>query len=198
SGSAALFLLFMNNGRAAPGQADIDLSRTVGWLPNYCNIMFDLDSHEPNNSHELNNSHEPVNSLAQVKQVKKQLNELQDGGLSYTCLRYMNQDKAVREQMAQLPEFQLEFTYLPKSAVPQSDDAEQSVHTLLQPAKESQGSTEGVMHVKFPPFGKSYYHDNCLNIRWGYCPTQYHQATMDAFINNQITQLKQLIDDCQI
>jgi hypothetical protein len=120
------------------------------------------------------------------------MSELNDYGLSYTSLRYMHNDFNIRAEMEKLPEFQLEFSYVPRAAVNKINQP----NTEIKVARESQGATEGVMHSKFPPFGKAFYTDNNkLTIKWGYCPTQHTNNTIKIFIDNQIKYLLDLIDN---
>ena len=177
AGSATLVLLFLHNGRSIRAAPDIDLSRTVGWLPNYCNRIFDLTGME--------NA-----GLQAVYRIKKQYDELQDDGLSYSCLRYMNKDPAIREEMKQFPKYQLEFNYIPPMVGVLNNDV---ITEYTRPAPESAGPNEGPMHSQFVPFGKALHQDGRLGIYWGYCPSRFTEETLQRFVDCQLANLKDLI-----
>ncbi len=180
TGSSALLLLFMHNGRSIKSAPTIDLSRTIGWLPNYCNLMLDLT--------DCNDD-----EIARTPYlVKQQMEELCDDGLSYSCLRYMHEDIGIRKEMSELPEFQLEFTYTP-SYKSLSTDNQMAVG--VNPATESVGTSQGEMHPSFQPFGKAYHLDGKLSIHWGYCPQMYSEITMQNFIDSQIKHAIHLVDE---
>ena len=179
SGSAALFLLFMNNGRAIRQAEGIDLSRTVGWLPNYCNILFDLNALGADAS-----------AAETLKQVQQQQAELQDGGLSFSSLKYLHQDENIRQQMHDLPDYQLEFTYLPDNKIAAQANP---LAGLVKPATEYQGETEGPMRPGYQPFGKAYHDGARLKVYWGYCSQRFSEKTMQRFLHDQLACLAELM-----
>lgn len=184
TGATSLFLLFMTNGRVVRAAEGVDLSRTMGWLPNYSPIMFDWEADDA------------VFSLTNVvKKIKSQLIELQDDGLSYSCLRYMNADPKVKAEMNSFPGYQLEFSYLPKAEGPQADAAGSVSAPMMRVADEHWGEEEAAMNSTFNPFAKSYHDEGQLKMRWGYSPCQYSRRTMQEFIDNHFRLLREIIKE---
>ncbi len=184
TGATALFLLFMTNGRVVRAAEDFDLGRTVGWLPNYSPIMFDWDADDAKSS--LKNV---------VHKIKDQMHQLQDDGLSYSCLRYMNTDHRVNSVMNSLPEFQLEFSYLPKVEDAETIAVKDIGAFTMRVADEHFGEEEGEMDAIFAPFVKSYHHEGKLKMRWGYSPRCHSERTMQKFIDDQFDYLRKIIKD---
>ncbi|PKF80669.1 hypothetical protein CW749_04850 [Vibrio sp. vnigr-6D03] len=179
SGSDAVFLVFMNNGRSISGARHLDLTRTLAWLPNYYNLMFDLT--------------EAQTLQDAVKNVAETLEKLNDVGLSFSALKYMCEDQEVRQTMAEIPRFHFEFGYIPSNSI-KGDEPE--FGKLMKLAQESQGYLDDVMYKDTPPLIKTYPVGDRLHMHWGYSPTQFTReyvekmnTTFHHYINEVVSTL---------
>jgi non-ribosomal peptide synthase protein (TIGR01720 family) len=122
TGSRSLVLDLEGHGREDLF-ADADLSRTVGWLTCLYPLVFETAGLD-----------EPEGLLTSVK---SQLRAVPHGGVGYGVLRYLSPDEEVRRRLAAMPEAEVVFNYLGRSAPPSSATAETAI---LTPVEESAGT----------------------------------------------------------
>lgn len=97
TGKPALLVEFQDNGRRDMLCADIDLSRTVGWMTANYPVLLTLAAAD-----------QPV---AAVQTIKQQLQRVPERGFGYGLLRYLHPDAAIRQQIQGQPKAQVTFTY---------------------------------------------------------------------------------------
>ncbi len=77
---------------------EVDVSRTVGWFTCIFPITLTLAS--------------TYDSVANLRAVKEEIRSIADGGIAYGLLRYVTQDRAIREDMARAEPPQISFNYV--------------------------------------------------------------------------------------
>ncbi|HVQ37532.1 MAG TPA: amino acid adenylation domain-containing protein, partial [Pyrinomonadaceae bacterium] len=102
--------------------AEIDLSRTLGWLTTLHPVLIDV--------RELDGAG-PL-----IKSVKEQLRQVPARGFNYGVLRYLSPDPEVHSQLQNMPPAQVSFNYLGQL------DGVIGEQKRLRPARESKGSEQ--------------------------------------------------------
>ena len=85
----------------------IDVSRTVGWFTSLFPVALNL-----------NNLSDPGSAL---KSIKEQLRQIPNRGIGYGLLRYLRDDKNLRDKLETLPQAEILFNYLGQGNQPTSD-----------------------------------------------------------------------------
>ena len=106
NGSSTLLVDMEGHGRE-PLFQDVDLSRTVGWFTS----IFPFCVHLPD-------SNDPAAALECVKQ---QLSEIPDRGLPFGILRYLGNNRDLKDRLAALPKPEVSFNYLGQFGQSESD-----------------------------------------------------------------------------
>lgn len=182
---------WVHHGRLAPKDAatetQIELSHTVGWLANYSLALLQLNV-VPGNVPSANDAsahdasaHDASATVLQLAQtVASQMGALQDDGLSYSCLKFLNRQAEVQATMQAVPPAQIEFNFTPPGEY-------QHLPPWLQEAQEDMGSNDGLMHSGFAPFVKAHWIAGQLTLDWGWCPTRYRASTIDALARTSLS-----------
>lgn len=188
TGGDALILNLVHHGRTLPDGGTLDLSRTVAWVSNYANYVFDLAG--------------CADGMSAVLAVKRQYEELVGREVHFTLLRYMHPDAEVRSEMAAFPEHRLEFNFIPRQGdislpVPATDTGNGGWDGALRFtfAPESPGPQDGPMHAGFTPFSMAFFEDEHLVLRWTYCASRFSQDEFEAFARMNAQQLKTLVEE---
>ena len=112
--SRAVLVDLEGHGREAPS-AEVDLSRTVGWLTSVCPVRLDIGAID------LDEALAGRAALGRaLKLIKEQLRALVDNGLGYGLLRYLNPETAA--QLSGAAVAQIGFNYLGRFAAPAGAD----------------------------------------------------------------------------
>ncbi|MCG8672138.1 MAG: amino acid adenylation domain-containing protein [Pseudomonadales bacterium] len=154
----------------------IDISRTVGWFTSIFPLILQVKE----------------GGLGEViKSVKEQMRAVPMKGMSFGLLRYMHQDKEVRERLAGIPTAHISFNYLGQLDKVVDADA------LIQQAEEKPGSEispacerDYALEVSGRVQGGQ------LQLAWRYSTALHHEKTIrqlsDAFLNH----LNNVIEHC--
>lgn len=157
---------------------DVDLSRTVGWFTSIAPILLEMDP-----------AHDPGQAL---QSCKEQLRRLPHGGIGYGLLRYLCNDAGTAAKLASLPQAQMSFNYLGRSAQALPEDA------LFAATQESYGPTRD------PRAPRRYLidvvavvaHDQ-LHVSWIYSKEVFELTTIESVARSYISALRALIAHCQ-
>ncbi len=156
---------------------DVDLSRTVGWFTTVFPLRLSL----------LGGA--DVGKV--LISVKEQLRRVPRKGLSYGLLRYLSQDRAVREQLTRLPQTQITFNYMGQF------DHRLSGYSLFQAAPESVGMERN-------PHDKRRYlldinsmvEQGQLTVKWSYSKNCFGLETVRNLADSFIQNLRAIIEHC--
>jgi amino acid adenylation domain-containing protein/non-ribosomal peptide synthase protein (TIGR01720 family) len=150
---------------------DIDISRTVGWFTSLYPVL--LTS--------------AINDDMLIKQVKESLRKIEDKGIGFGVLKYMN--KSVNLQGAD--SWDLIFNYLGQ------------LNTTANPGKwlsrADEDSGASVSEKQTSPSKiaiNSYVVDGQLIMHWSYSGIHFNAATINNIAGQYLTCLTQLIDHC--
>jgi hypothetical protein len=186
SGSPSLLINLTHHGRFMPGSNDIDLSRTMGWVGNYTNCLFDVGEAKTRTLRDA------------VQAVQAQHDEIRGKESYYSLLRFMHEDETVRKEIASLPSHQVEFNFIPRVATGYEQDISMAdraeMHSAgLRPAKERAGSNDGPMHAGFAPFSKAFIENDRLIVYWIYCTSTYSADTFGLLLRENLRFIREII-----
>ncbi len=172
SGSSILSLATIHHGRVYQTIAQANVLNTVGWLVNYS--LFPIHV-RPGLSGRL-----------LLDAISQQAAALQDDSLSYTCLKHMHPDPAVRAAMAALPPYHLGFNFIPFAA----DSASKF---MFETAPESAGENEKWFDPAIKPFINVFFADQQLSLSMGYSPCMYSEASIKGFLQQVVRQVATIV-----
>lgn len=164
------------HGRELPPELeDLDISRTVGWFTSITPVVLELPAA----------SEEPSDLILAVKE---QLYALPDGGLSYGALRYLSDDEAGRERLAQEPEVAL--NYLGRIGVRRG-------RGLLSLATEPHGPDHAPgTPPSHPLVVEARLVDAGLELTWVYNLTRFEPALVERLCAEHGEHLAELVRHC--
>lgn len=114
--------------------ADVELSRTVGWLTVVFPVHLDLPE-----------SASPEEAL---RSTKEQLRRIPNQGLGYGLLRYLRGDADIAERLRQLPQAEVSFNYLGQVARTLSDSSLfEQVDDASGPACSPKGNRKYLLEI---------------------------------------------------
>lgn len=180
SGSEVLALAMVHNGRRYQSIVDANVLQTVGWMINYA-TLFLRNPPLPGAA--------PLAGIALVESVARQATAVGDDGLSLTCLKYMNQDPAVRAAMARVPPYQIGFNFIPFAL---GDDEHDFVFAR---APESSGEGEKWFDPQIKPFINAYFAGGQLQLSMGFSPCMYGRDTIAALLDDIVRQMHTILHD---
>lgn len=180
SGSEVLALAMVHNGRRYQSIADANVLQTVGWMINYA-TLFLRNPPQPNAAR--------LAGIALVESVARQVAAVGDDGLSLTCLKYMNQNPAVRSAMARVPPYQIGFNFIPFA---RGDDDHDFV---FERAPESSGEGEKWFDPRIKPFINAYFAGGQLRLTMGFSPAMYGRDTIAALLDDIARQTHAILHD---
>lgn len=180
SGSEVLALAMVHNGRRYQSIVDANVLQTVGWMINYATLF--LRNPPLPNAARLAGS-------ALVQSIARQATAVGDDGLSLTCLKYMNQDPAVRSAIAQVPPYQIGFNFIPFAL---GDDDHDFVFAR---APESCGEGEKWFDPQIKPFINAYFSGGQLQLTMGFSPCMYARDTIAALLDDIAGQMHTILHD---
>ena len=152
--------------------ADLDLSRTIGWLTAIYPVVLEPGSGD---------------SETALKRIKEQLREVPGGGLGHGLLRYRG-DLESRTALAELPQAQVSYNYLGQldqalardsafSAAPEFAGATQSPEVERPYALEVLAQVVG----------------GCLEVSWVYGRELQERSVIEALATDFLTTLRELV-----
>ncbi|MGN7996791.1 non-ribosomal peptide synthase/polyketide synthase, partial [Chitinophaga sp. 22308] len=151
----------------------IDTSRTVGWFTSMYPVLLQPDS--------------TSDVAALVKSVKEQLRKVEDNGVGYMVLKYINRADSLQGK----DPWEIGFNYLG-----QSDNLVQE-SGYIRMAKESGGDAVGegfILHDKI--FINGAVQNGELILHWGYSSLHYDAATITALADAYLATLRAVINHC--
>ncbi|UMR31568.1 condensation domain-containing protein [Massilia sp. MB5] len=172
SGSEILALAMVHNGRIYQTIPDANVLQTVGWMINYATLY-------------LRNP-EQLQGVALVESIVRQAKAVQDDALSLTCLKYMNQDAAVRETMARLPLYHIGFNFIPFASASTEE-------FIFERASEPCGEGEKWFSPEIKPFMNVLLAGQQLKLSMGFSPCMYAPATIEALLDGVVAQLETIL-----
>ncbi|MDF5721897.1 MAG: amino acid adenylation domain-containing protein [Rhizonema sp. PD37] len=147
----------------------LDLSRTVGWFTSIYPVL-------------LKRPQENADYDTILKEVKQQIRSIPHHGISYSLLRYLNQDQTVCEKLANLNQAQISFNYLG-----QIDN--QQHNNLFSLSSAPTGL--GVSPAEKRPYllaVNARVQGECLEVDWSYSQCIHRQETIrhlaESYLNN--------------
>ncbi len=156
--------------------AEIDLSRTVGWFTTLAPVVLEGVQGDPGMA---------------LGAIKEQLRRLPNRGIGYGMLRYLRGDESVRQQLADLPQSEINFNYLGKfdSLLPGDrmfSFAEEDRGPEFSPSTPRRHLLEVVALVS----------GGRLEVEWTY-NTRHHRAeTVERLARSYMSRLQALIAHC--
>ncbi|NVD96413.1 condensation domain-containing protein [Massilia sp. BJB1822] len=172
SGSEILALAMVHNGRIYQSIPEANVLQTVGWMINYATLY-------------LRNP-EQLQGIALVESIARQAKAVQDDALSLTCLKYMNQDAAVREAMARLPLYHLGFNFIPFTGA-------SSEEFIFERANEPCGEGEKWFSPGIKPFMNVLLAGQELKLTMGFSPCMYAPRTIETLLDGVVAQLETIL-----
>jgi non-ribosomal peptide synthase protein (TIGR01720 family) len=157
---------------------NVDLSRTVGWFTTLFPVLLDLGT----------NSH-PGEAL---KTIKEQLRSIPDRGINYGLLRYLSNDRSIKEKLENLPQPEIRFNYLGQL------DRVTNQSSFFQLAKEFTGnnrSLKGNRDCALEINGAIA--NSKLFFDWTYSQELHRETTIQTLAEGYIDKLRSLISHCQ-
>jgi non-ribosomal peptide synthase protein (TIGR01720 family) len=180
SGQGTLLLAREGHGRGGFLE-HVDLSRTVGWFTSLYPLMLHMPGSEDKD----------LNMVMNV--VKEAVRNIPNSGISYGILRYLG-DKEIQQQIAELPQPQLNFNYLG-----QTDALLERTKSAFSIAEESPGHLQGMF--RNPPHLldiTSIVYGDELGMVWSYNTCVQREESIKAFINYYQQSIEQLIETCLV
>ncbi len=157
--------------------ADVDTTRTVGWMTSVFPVLLELDA-------------EPWPGSA-LKSIKEQLRGIPNRGIGYGLLRYMAPSRGTSERLRRLPAGQLVFNYLGQF------DQTLAERDGVGFAPESPGPLRSPAGERFYLFevGASIVRDR-LAVTWKYSRMHHLRSTVQGLAESYLEALRSLIAHC--
>jgi non-ribosomal peptide synthase protein (TIGR01720 family) len=157
---------------------DVDLSRTVGWFTSIFPVV-------------LKRGH-PAHPGDLMKSVKEQLRHIPHRGIGYGLLRYLSDDREIRERLGERPEPEVAFNYLG-----------QFDQVIASDGRWTSSGVSGGAN-RHPP-GKQPYlvainarvMDGVLQVRWSYSEAVHRRETIERLADDYLAALLAIIRHCQ-
>jgi amino acid adenylation domain-containing protein/non-ribosomal peptide synthase protein (TIGR01720 family) len=157
--------------------ADVDLSRTVGWVNTHVPVLLDLSGAE--------------GLEGALRSVKEQLRRMPNYGIGYGLLRYLRDDRASTEEILAQPESETGFNYLGQlENVTSANSLFQKVAEHHSPIYSLRGNRPYVIDLF------AYCLENRLHLRWGYSENIHKCSTVEELAGDFVTTLRSLIKIC--
>ena len=148
---------------------ELDLSRTVGWFTSIYPVL-------------LKKPQENADYDTLLKEVKQQMRSIPHHGISYSLLRYLNQDQTVGEKLANLNQAQISFNYLG-----QIDNQQHNNLFSLSSAPTGLGVSPAEQRPYLLAVNARVQGD-CLQVDWCYSQCIHRQETIrhlaESYLNN--------------
>jgi amino acid adenylation domain-containing protein/non-ribosomal peptide synthase protein (TIGR01720 family) len=156
---------------------NVDLSCTVGWFTTLFPVLLNLVANSPSDA---------------LKAIKEQLRHIPNRGIGYGVLRYLNNDRAIAESLAAMPQAEICFNYLGQfdQALPQS--------SWFSLAPEPSGSTRSPLASRRHLLDiNGYVTGGQLRLDWTYSALIHKEATVSRVTAEFIKALRKIVTHCQ-
>jgi non-ribosomal peptide synthase protein (TIGR01720 family) len=148
---------------------DIDLTRTVGWFTTIFPVRLDVNTSDPGGA---------------VKEVKEQLRQVPNRGLTYGLLRYLTTDLQTNGRLSALPAPDVSFNYLGQfAAVP---ELESTGH-----ARSARARRRHLIEISGEICGGQ------LRVHWEFSERHHRRATIERLAAEFLARLLDLIEHCR-
>jgi amino acid adenylation domain-containing protein/non-ribosomal peptide synthase protein (TIGR01720 family) len=157
---------------------DIDLSRTVGWFTTIFPVALNLEGIS-----------DPGDAL---KYVKEHLRSIPNRGIGYGLLRYLCNDREVRQQLQSVSRAEVSFNYLGQfdQLLPES--------LKFGPAQESSGPARNPRAERAHLLEiNGYIAGHQLHLGWTYSKSLHRRATIEYLAERLSQSLGSLVSHCQ-
>jgi non-ribosomal peptide synthase protein (TIGR01720 family) len=166
-----------------------DLSHTVGWFTSMFPVLLNLEHLAPFAASAID--------LGQaLKAIKEQLRSIPQHGISYGVLRYVRQDRALKAQLAALPQAQILFNYLGQfERVQQGPDEEGMFSPVLNesgPQRAPQNMRSHLLEVS------SLVSAGRLQVEWLFSTSFHRLTTIETLAQGYLEMLRALIAHCRM
>ncbi|MET3717902.1 amino acid adenylation domain-containing protein [Pseudomonas sp. PvP001] len=175
SGQSAADILMEGHGRTSDADADMDLSRSVGWFTALYPLQLTPGSDAPEQA---------------IKAIKEQLRAVPGEGLGHGVLRYLDRGE-LAQQLAARTAPQVTFNYLGQFDPGRSAGglfawADEPLGASLDPSAEADSEWVVTGQVR----------DGCLHLSWRYGVERFDTVVVQALTQRYLATLAGLIDHC--
>ncbi len=154
-----------------------DVSRTVGWFTAIFPVLLDIGG-----------AGEPG---AALRMVQEQLGRVPNQGIGYGLLRYLSQDDAIRAQMGQVPQPEVNFNYLGQFDNNQADPTQALPFRVASEPVGAEhhphGTRSALLYVVGTVAGGQ------LDLMWSYSTKLHKRSTIERLAQTYIEELSGLI-----
>ena len=176
TGNSAVLIDLEGHGREDLFE-DVDLSRTVGWFTSLFPVLLELPSDKQRGS--------------AIKSIKEQLRGIPNRGLGYGILRYLCEDRKVKQQLETIPRPEIAFNYLGQFDQMQS-------HTDWTFARESTGRNQSERQTRAHLINiNGRVVEGKLEIHWTYSKNVHRQATVENLAESYAQAIRATIQHCE-
>ncbi|HEV2150586.1 MAG TPA: amino acid adenylation domain-containing protein [Longimicrobiaceae bacterium] len=158
--------------------AEVDLSRTVGWLTSVHPVLLDVGG--------------AAHAGEALRRVKEQLRAVPGRGIGYGALRWLGPDPGTRERLAALPRAEVSFNYLGRI------DASAPEGALFALAGESPGADVSPRAPRAHLLEvNAAVHGGELRVEWRYGSLVHRRETVEALAEAYLAELRALVALCR-
>ncbi|CAF1536149.1 unnamed protein product, partial [Adineta ricciae] len=167
------YLILEGHGREAI-DADVDISRTIGWFTTEFPIFFDFTC-----------THQQL-SIHHLRSVHDQLQAVPNRGFGFGLLKYLNEDANIHDVLAALPEPDILFNYL---GVWKTKSDRQLIETKGCSALDKIGPMN---HRQRLIDFESYIIDDQLHAYVTYSQNHFESKTIEQLVKNFLTAIQEI------
>jgi amino acid adenylation domain-containing protein/non-ribosomal peptide synthase protein (TIGR01720 family) len=177
AGEPALLLDLEGHGRE-PLFAELDTSRTVGWLTALFPVLLRLPE-----------ASDPGDAL---KAVREQLRRVPNRGVGFGVARYIGGDAQVAEKLRALPRAEVGFNYLGQfDPVAAGDSSLRWLHTPCGPVRSGAVPRAHLIDVD------AYVWGGRLRLDWTYAADVHRPETIESLAHSTSDALRALVEHCR-
>lgn len=155
----------------------VDISRTAGWFGDGHPIVFSLKQ---------------TNILAVLDNVKKQLHNVPNYGLSYGILKYLSKDKSIRDKLHSLPFPSININYLGQFENMIPEDFElKTANELVKDITDENDKRRFLHDITI------YISNATLKIEWNYAGGLFKKETIHELLQLIVTDIKSVVQKCK-
>lgn len=165
------------HGREETGPG-VDVTRTVGWFTTHYPMVLEVN--------------EESNVGEALKAVKVQVRAVPQRGIGYGLLRYLSEDRAVRDALSSGPEPSVSFNYL--GQFDQTLESSAGVTWAMEssgPTHDPEGNRPHLLDINGGILGGQ------LFVNWTYNENIHRRETIEWLANSYLTSLRRLIELCR-
>ncbi|MFZ3000603.1 MAG: aminotransferase class III-fold pyridoxal phosphate-dependent enzyme [Undibacterium umbellatum] len=177
TGEAVAYLELEGHGRQLD-QADMDVSRSVGWFTSRYPAWFDLSD---------------VDAVAAASEIAMQRSDIPAHGFGYGLLRYLGPEK-VRAALAQGQMPEISLNYMGQINPPPDD-----VFKLLSwsPDRQDRGAERAAHLPRLHKMAiEAYILDGCLHLLWQYHATTYQEQEIRSIAQKMAGYIASILNGC--